>query len=86
MHVQIFRSLADGGLYGFITVTSRCAPDLPKDKGPWEHWKSIDMNRGETIKWGIDTDEVLDAIDKNGFFVTKIRIRIIEQETDTPRP
>jgi len=76
MQVNVFKGR--GNWYGFTATWD--AADLPIDHGPWTLWKSLDMNRGETPRWGISTDAVLDAIQKGGTFATETRIEVKKKE------
>ena len=77
MQVHVFKG--HDTWWGF--TQDRSGKNLPADKGPWSIFKTLDMNRGETPRWGVDTSEALDAIERDGYFVTSARIVITEQET-----
>jgi hypothetical protein len=64
MQIHVFLGI---GWQGFTADPS--AANLPADKGPWRPFKIIDMNRGEHPQIAVNTDAVLDAIERDGFFL-----------------
>lgn len=47
---------------------------LPQALGPWAFVKSIDMNRGEQPRAGVNTDDCLDDIDNKGYHLSNAKV------------
>lgn len=50
------------------------AGNLPPEHGPWKLSKTIDMKRGEKPRIGVNTDKALDAIESQGYYLTRAKI------------
>ena len=46
----------------------------------WKYFKTIEMAVGETPRWGVSTEKALEAIEKDGFYLTTGHIRFEERE------
>ena len=64
MEVHVFMA---PGYYGF--TPDETATNLPDVGNPWEKFKIIRMERGETPRIAVNTDEALDAIERDGFYL-----------------
>lgn len=73
MQVYLFRGL--GRVFGITTVET--GDNLPAKFAPWTAFKTIELNRGETVA-GVDSEECLDDIEAYGFHVTDAHVRIIQ--------
>jgi len=74
MQVHIFR----GPDRVFGCTADRAGTNLPAKYAPWVLFKTLDMNRGEEPRAGINTNECLDDIEKHGFHLTDAHVRITE--------
>lgn len=74
MQVHIFKG--KGRIYGFTEDAT--GANLPSQHGPWSQHKTLDMNRGETPRIAVNTDEALDDIEKQGFHVIRTEIVVTE--------
>jgi hypothetical protein len=76
-HGACFREHDEPDLYGF--TSDRSGNNLPP-RGEWKYFKTIDMAVGETPRWGVSTEKALEAIEKDGFYLTTGQIRLEERE------
>ncbi|HEX4534039.1 MAG TPA: hypothetical protein VH000_07395 [Rhizomicrobium sp.] len=74
MMIHIFR----GADRVFACTEDSSGSSLPKQFGPWEPFKSLELNRGQTQP-GLNVDECLDDIEKYRVHLTKAHVRITEQ-------
>jgi hypothetical protein len=74
MMIYIFRGIDRV----FACTAESSGSNLPKKFGPWEAFKSLDLNRGRAQP-GLKVDECLDDIEKYGVHLTKAHVRITEQ-------
>ena len=68
MRVHVFESTIEPNLYGF--TSDRDGNNLPFERGEWKYLKTIDMAVGGTHQWGASTEKALEAIEKDGFYLT----------------
>ena len=78
MRVHVFESAIEPDLYGI--TSDRGGNTLPSERGEWKYFKTIDMAVGETPRWGVSTEKALEAIEKDGFYLTTGHIRFEERE------
>jgi hypothetical protein len=57
--------------YGF--TSDETGLNLPDVGAPWQKFKVIRMERGEAPRIGVSADEVLDAIEEDGFYLQRPR-------------
>jgi hypothetical protein len=62
----------------FAMIEGGSANKLPQKFGPWSHFKTIELVRGQAQP-GVDVDECLDDIARHGIHVTDAHMRITEQ-------
>jgi hypothetical protein len=74
MQVHVFRG--KGRVFGI--TKDETGTNLPAQHGPWSPQKTLDMNRGEEPRAGVNTVECLDDIEKYGFHITDAHVRITE--------
>jgi hypothetical protein len=74
MRVEVFR----GTGRVFAVVETGNDDRLPARYGPWTHFKTIELARGQTQP-GLKVDECLDDIERLGIHVTDAHVRITEQ-------
>jgi hypothetical protein len=74
MQVHIFR--ATGRIFGFTQNES--GSNLPNELGGWSHFKSVSMERGESLP-GANVEECLDDIERHGFHVTDAHVRVTDR-------
>jgi hypothetical protein len=77
MRVHVFESMTEPDLYGF--TSDRSGNNLPP-RGEWKYFKTIEMAVGETPRWGVSTEKALEAIERDGFYLTTGQIRLEERE------
>lgn len=53
--------------------------NLPTQLGPWKAFTELDMNRGETPRIGVSTDEALDDLEKKGYHLVETKIVVTEK-------
>jgi hypothetical protein len=73
MQVHLFRGLGRV----FAATIDPIGNNLPAKYAPWDVFKTLDLNRGETVP-GLDVDECLDDLETYGIHVTDAHIRITE--------
>jgi hypothetical protein len=76
MQIHIFRG--PGRVFGFTPEAD--GGNLPTQFAPWTAFKSVEMNRGQTIP-GVHIEECLDDIEKFGFHLTDAHVRITGKVT-----
>jgi hypothetical protein len=74
MNVHIFKG--EGRVFGCTADSD--GSKLPPRYGPWTHFKSVELVRGQSQP-GVDVDECLDDIERYGLHVTDAHVRITEQ-------
>ncbi len=74
MQVYVFNGKAT--IYGFTADAT--GANLPASHGPWTPRNAVEMNRGETPRIAVDTDEALNNIEKHGFHLQGARIDVTE--------
>src|SRR5262249_1695454 len=79
MRVHVFESMTEPDLYGF--TSDRSGNNLPP-RGEWKYFKTIEMSVGETPRWGVSTEKALEAIEKDGFYLTTGQIRLKMQHRE----
>ncbi len=53
--------------------------NLPTQQGLWKSFGELDMNRGETPRIAVNTDEALDDIERQGYHL--VQTKIVTSET-----
>jgi hypothetical protein len=48
--------------------------------GNGKYFKTIDMAVGKTPRWGVSSEKALEAIEKDGFYLTTGQIHLEERE------
>ncbi len=71
MEVFVFSGV---GAFGF--TRDRNGANLPAEFGPWKFRNSVVMNAGEGQRIGVNTEECLADIARQGFHVTNAKIVI----------
>jgi hypothetical protein len=52
-----------------MVTDDKTGKKLPKHPvGSWVYFRAIDLNRGDKARIGASSDEVIDAIEKSGYF------------------
>jgi hypothetical protein len=74
MRVHVFENAIEPDLYGFSS--DRDGNNLPPERGQWKYFKTIDMAVGKTPRWGVSSEKALEAIEKDGFYLTTGQIRL----------
>jgi len=74
MQVHLFRG--PGRVFGFTGDPS--GTNLPQQFAPWSHFKTVEMQRGESMP-GVEVAECLADLDAFGVHVTDAHVRITEQ-------
>lgn len=74
MLVHVFRGA--GRVFGF--TQDAAGSNLPSQYGPWNTFKTIDLNRGGEPTRGVNAIECLDDIEKHGLHITDAHVRITE--------
>lgn len=74
MQVHLFRG--PGRVFGFTRDLS--GANLPAQFAPWTHFKSVEMQQGQTMP-GVDVGECLADLETFGVHVTDAHVRITEQ-------
>src|SRR5215211_3094099 len=62
----------------FACTAESSGSSLPEKFGPWEAFKSLELNRGQAQP-GINVEECLDDIETFGVHLTKAHVRITAQ-------
>ena len=75
MQIHVFKS-AKPEVFGFTKDQSGSI--LPKSLGLWKYFKHLDVSNAEISRIGVNTDEMLSAIDKDGYYITSVAIRFTE--------
>jgi hypothetical protein len=78
MRVHVFENAIEPDLYGFSSDLD--GNNLPLERGQWKYFKTIDMAVGKTPRWGVSSEKALEAIEKDGFYLTTGQIRLEERE------
>jgi hypothetical protein len=78
MMVYVFNSAKNAKVYGFTSDAT--GANLPAQEGPWNPFKSLEMNAGEKGRIGVDTDAVLMGIADRGHYLTAAEIKFEEIE------
>jgi len=74
MKIYVFR-----GIDRYYACTGESdGSNLPEKFGPWEAFKSLELDRGQ-VQAGLNVDECLDDIEKYGIHMTKAHVRVTEQ-------
>jgi len=68
--IHVFKGA--GNDYGFTSDPD--GNNLPADKATWHHVRDIDINRGDGTCLGVNSDYVLDAIERGDAYITTIRV------------
>jgi hypothetical protein len=74
MQVHIYRGV--GRVFGFTQDPT--GANLPSQYGPWNAFKTLDLNRDGAPTAGVDTGDCLDDIENYGFHITDAHVRITE--------
>ncbi len=74
MLVEIFR----GAGRIFAVIETGRVDELPERYGPWTHFKTIELARGQTQP-GLNVEECLDDLEQHGIHVTDAHMRITGQ-------
>jgi len=74
MQVHLFRG--PGRVFGFTGDNS--GANLPTQFSPWSHFKTVEMQHGESMP-GVDVTECLADLEAFGVHVTDAHVRITEQ-------
>ena len=77
MRVHFFRG--PGRVFGAPADGS--GANLPARYAPWTHFKSLEVNRGDSIP-GVNSDECLDDIASHGHHLTDAHVRITGRDPD----
>jgi hypothetical protein len=75
MQVHIFRGPAR--VFGFTEDATGAS--LPVQYAPWNHFKTLEMSRGEALP-GVNAAECLDDIERFGYHLTDAHVRITERD------
>jgi hypothetical protein len=75
MQVHIFRGPAR--VFGFTGDAT--GANLPAQYAPWNHFKTLEMSKGEAIP-GVNAAECLDDIERFGYHLTDAHVRITERD------
>ncbi|MGH7814118.1 MAG: hypothetical protein ACREQI_08970 [Candidatus Binataceae bacterium] len=67
MKVFKFMSAKNDALWAI--TPDQTAKNLPADLGPWHALGRLEVNPGEMGHGGASSDEILDAINRRGFFM-----------------
>ncbi|MFC0305180.1 hypothetical protein ACFSTI_20740 [Rhizorhabdus histidinilytica] len=70
--MQIYIFAGKGGIYGF--TPDETGANLPKDYGVWTHHSTIGMQRGESSRIVVNTDECLNNIATQGYHLQSAKI------------
>ncbi|CAN5337982.1 hypothetical protein BH10PSE2_BH10PSE2_18600 [soil metagenome] len=73
MPVYLFR--ANGRVFGVTADES--GANLPEVDGPWQPFKTLDLERGLTQP-GLDVEECLDDLEAHGMHLTDAHVRITD--------
>jgi hypothetical protein len=65
MKIYIYKR--NDGRYGFTPDST--GSNLPQNLLPWIFSKEVDMTHGEHPRIGVRTEDVLEGIEKNGYYV-----------------
>jgi len=76
--IHVFKGA--GSNYGFTTDPT--GSNLPADKGPWTRVRDIEMNRGDGERIGVNSDDVLDAVERDRAYVASVSIQITDKPPD----
>ena len=76
--MHVFENAIEPDLYGFSS--DRDGNNLPPERGQWMYFKTIDIAVGKTARWGVSSEKALEAIEKDGFYLTTGQIRLEERE------
>lgn len=76
MRVYIFEG--NSSYFGF--TQDKVGSNLPAKHGPWSPFNAIDMERGESPRIAVDTNEALDNIQKHGFHLQRANTSISESK------
>jgi hypothetical protein len=71
MQVHVFK----GAGRVFAVTEDAAGGNLPQRLGPWQPFKSVDLERGRAQP-GLEVDECLDDIARYGLHVTDAHVRI----------
>jgi hypothetical protein len=58
--------------------------NLPSALGPWSKHKEVNVNRGEGPRIGADSDEILEGINRDGFFIGGVKVSFTESVVAQP--
>jgi len=64
MKLHVFKSAK---FYGFDTRID--GANLPKEQGPWVKWQTVEMEREDGPRIGINSADVIDAIELHGYYL-----------------
>ncbi len=74
MHVHVFK----GPGRVFCVTADQAGANLPARFGPWEVFRSIELERGGTQP-GLNVEECLDDLEAHGLHLTDAHVRITDQ-------
>ena len=74
MLVHFFRG--PGRVFG--CTEDATGANLPSKFAPWTAFKPVDLSRDGEPRPGVNINECLDDIEKNGFHITDAHVRITE--------
>jgi hypothetical protein len=67
--VHVFKGALEN--YGFTADPN--GSNLPAEKGPWHKVRDTEMNRGDGPRFGVSTDDILDAFERGEAHVASDR-------------
>jgi len=70
MKIHIFQGQSDT----FGLTPDETGANLPPQHGPWKQFKVVEMKAGGRPLIGASPDEVLAAVEKEGFFLSNVSV------------
>ena len=73
--IHVFKGA--GNDYGFTANPN--GTNLPDDKGPWHQVRDTEMNHGDGPRFGVSSDDILDAVEHGNAYIASVRVQISDK-------